>query len=85
MTSGTGTAEDRRSENQIESMALLSQRSVSSQRNAAPADPAGHGPGMIPIRYLISMSGMVATTVPLRLDRQGRLDSCQAPDIECLH
>lgn len=60
ITSGTGIEEDRRSESQIESMGLLSQRSVNSHRNAAPPCPAGHGPGMIPIRYLIFTGGMVA-------------------------
>src|SRR5688572_25399792 len=59
MTSGVGTGEDRRSDSQIESMSVRSQRSESVQRKSAPSRPAGHGPGMMPMRYLIVMRGIV--------------------------
>ncbi len=59
ITSGTGAGELRRSESQMESMALASQKSINCHRNAAPRGPAGHGPGMMPMRYLISMGRMV--------------------------
>ena len=59
MTSGVGTGEERRSENQSESMSVRSQRSVSVQRKFALSRPAGHCPGMMPMRYLIVMRGIV--------------------------
>src|SRR5215510_8792326 len=53
--SSTGIGEERRSENQIESISVRSQRSMSRQKKSRPSAgvPAGHGPGMMPIRYLI--------------------------------
>src|SRR5262244_3762338 len=57
ITSGTGAGDDRRSESQIESSSLPSRKSQSDHRNAAPSRPAGHGPGITPIRYLMSMAG----------------------------
>src|SRR6266496_3128972 len=55
MTSGTGASDESRSDSQIESMSLFSQKSARVKRNWPPSRPAGHGPGMIPIRYLIAM------------------------------
>src|SRR6266567_6638758 len=57
MTSGTGAGEERRSESQRESMPLCSRKSQSVQRNSPPSRPGGQGPGMMPMRYLISMGG----------------------------
>src|SRR5215831_2236670 len=55
MTSGTGTGDDRRSESQMESIPLRSSMSQSVHRKLALSRPGGHGPGMMPMRYLISM------------------------------
>src|SRR5712692_1206162 len=58
MTSGTGAGDESRSESQSESMPLRSRKSQSVQRKAPPSRPGGHGPGMMPIRYLIvSLAG----------------------------
>jgi len=56
--SRTGIGDDSRSENQIESISVRSQRSMSRQKKSTPSprEPAGHGPGMMPIRYLICMA-----------------------------
>jgi hypothetical protein len=54
--SGTGSGEDRRSENQTESISLFSHRSTKRQKKSRPAAPAGQGPGMTPTRYLICMA-----------------------------
>src|SRR5262249_55118409 len=53
--SRTGIGEESRSENQIESISVRSQRSMSRQKKfrPSPGAPAGQGPGMMPIRYLI--------------------------------
>jgi hypothetical protein len=54
MGSGTGTGEESRSENHTESIALFSHVSTNRQKKSAlPSTPAGHGPGITPIRYLI--------------------------------
>src|SRR5882762_9927996 len=53
MTSGTGVGEERRSDSQIESMSDFSQKSPRVKRNSPPSLPAGQGPGMIPMRYLM--------------------------------
>src|SRR6266852_5020207 len=53
MTSGTGVGEERRSESHMESMSDFSQKSPRVKRNSPPSLPAGHGPGMIPMRYLM--------------------------------
>jgi len=42
--SGTGSGEDRRSENQTESISVVSHSSTSCQRNPAPSDPAAMAP-----------------------------------------
>ncbi|OGL17726.1 MAG: hypothetical protein A3F92_06390 [Candidatus Rokubacteria bacterium RIFCSPLOWO2_12_FULL_71_22] len=55
--SSTVSGEDRRSENQRESMPPVSQRSMSRQSSSRPSGPAGHGPGITPIRYLMFMRG----------------------------
>src|SRR5260370_26938358 len=55
MTSGTGAGEERRSESQIESTSLRSSMSQRVHRKAAPSRPGGHGPGMMPMRYLTVM------------------------------
>jgi hypothetical protein len=56
--SRTGSGDESRSENQIESISVRSQRSMSRQKKSSPSagGPAGHGPGMMPIRYLICMA-----------------------------
>ena len=56
--SRTVSGEESRSENQTESISVCSQRSISFQKNSRPSGPAGHGPGMIPMRYLICMPGL---------------------------
>src|SRR5882762_120860 len=53
--SSTGSGEERRSENQIESISVRSHRSTSFQTRSAPSGPAGHGPGITPIRNLTCM------------------------------
>src|SRR6266852_774766 len=53
MTSGTGVGEERRSESHMESMSDFSQKSPRVKRNSPPSLPTGHGPGMIPMRYLM--------------------------------
>src|SRR2546426_38964 len=53
MTSGTGVGEERRSESHMESTSDFSQKSPRVKRNSPPSLPAGHGPGMIPMRYLM--------------------------------
>src|SRR4030095_12669164 len=55
ITSGTGAGEESRSESQIESTSLRSSISHSVHKNSAPPRPGGHGPGMMPMRYLIVM------------------------------
>ena len=60
MGSGTGRGEDRRSENHTESMAVRSHTSMKRQRKSRPSGPAGHTPGITPIRYLVSMAATVA-------------------------
>ena len=60
MGSGTGSGEDSRSENQTESISLFSQSSTNRQKKSRPPGPAGHGPGITPMRYLMRM----AATLP---------------------
>ena len=55
--SRTGIGEERRSENQIESISVRSQVSITRQKRSRPSGPAGHWPGMTPILYLICMAG----------------------------
>src|SRR5262245_42388641 len=63
MGSGTGRGEESRSENHTESMPVRSQRSMNRHRKSRPSAPAGHTPGITPIRYLMSMAANVARTV----------------------
>jgi hypothetical protein len=58
--SRTGVGEESRSENQTESIAVRSHTSMSFQKKSSPSagEPAGHGPGMMPIRYLICMAAV---------------------------
>src|SRR6476619_5298231 len=63
--SGIGSGEERRSENQSESISLFSQSSTKRQKNSRPAEPSGHGPGITPTRYLIF--GMARTLSRHRL------------------
>ncbi len=58
MGSGTGIGEESRSENHTESMPLRSHRSMKRQRKSRPEGPPGHGPGITPMRYLMSMGGL---------------------------
>ena len=60
----TGSGEDRRSENQTESISVFSHRSTKRQKKSRPAGPPGQGPGMTPTRYLICMGWTLA-----RVDR----------------
>ena len=54
MGSGTKAGEDRRSENQTESIELFSHSSTKRQKKSAPpAGPLGQSPGITPMRYLI--------------------------------
>ncbi|OLC38685.1 MAG: hypothetical protein AUH81_03615 [Candidatus Rokubacteria bacterium 13_1_40CM_4_69_5] len=55
--SSTGWGADRRSLNQTESMSVRSQRSTKRQKKSRPSGPAGQGPGITPMRYLIFMAG----------------------------
>ena len=48
--SGIGVGEERRSENQSESISVRSQRSIRSQRAPGISACSGHGPGMTPMR-----------------------------------
>ena len=61
MGSGTGSGDDSRSENQTESIALFSHVSTKRQKKSGPPSaPPGQGPGMTPIRYLMSMAPTLA-------------------------
>src|SRR4026207_434807 len=53
ITSGPGAGEEGRAAGPVEPGALRSSISHSVHRNAAPPRPGGHGPGMMPMRYLI--------------------------------
>src|SRR5262245_11776399 len=74
MGSGTGMGEERRSENQTESMAVRSHRSMKRQRNSRPSGPAGQTPGITPMRYLMSMAATVARA-PSPRGYAGRVDA----------
>ena len=51
MGSGTNAGEDKRSENQTESIELFSHSSTKRQKKSAPpSGPVGHSPGITPIR-----------------------------------
>src|SRR5439155_3594035 len=62
--SRTGSGEESRSENQSESISVLSQVSIIRQKSSGPSGPAGQGPGMTPIRYLICIAGTLASAGP---------------------
>src|SRR3970040_1175853 len=54
--SGRGSGDDRRSENQSESISLFSHSSTKRQKKSRPAGPVGHGPGITPTRDFIDMA-----------------------------
>ena len=57
IASGTNAGDDRRSENQMESIALFSHSSTKRQKKSGPPSrPLGQRPGITPTRYLISTS-----------------------------
>src|SRR5204862_5841740 len=58
------SGEESRSENQSESISVLSQRSMSRQKSSRPAGPAAQGPGMTPIRYLTCGAMALASPGP---------------------
>src|SRR5262245_20300695 len=54
--SGTGMGDDSRSENHTESISLFSQTSTNCQKKSRPAGPAGPGPCITPMRYLMRIT-----------------------------